>query len=129
MSLLASIVPYRSYKTLDGDILFGGGNDKLFGVLCDRLGFPEWKSDPRFIKNSDRVKHRESIDGMIEETTKTKTTQDWLEIFEGSGMPYAAVNDIQGTLNHSHGELFPSQPPVLIQSAKCNNKDPAKCRR
>ncbi|KAJ5585176.1 uncharacterized protein N7459_004976 [Penicillium hispanicum] len=97
-----SIVPYRSYQTLDGDILFGGGNDRLFGILCDRLGFPEWKSDTRFVTNSDRVKHRADIDGLIEGTTKQKTTQDWLEIFEGSGMPYAAVNDIQGTLNHEH---------------------------
>ncbi|KAJ9353532.1 hypothetical protein DTO027B9_5234 [Paecilomyces variotii] len=98
----ASIVPYRSYKTLDGDILFGGGNDRLFGVLSDRLGHPEWKEDPRFVTNSVRVKHRADIDGMIEEITKQKTTQEWLEIFEGSGMPYAAVNDIQGTLNHKH---------------------------
>ncbi|OQD75139.1 hypothetical protein PENDEC_c008G04427 [Penicillium decumbens] len=97
-----SIVPYRSYKTSDGDILFGGGNDRLFGVLSDRLGFPEWKTDPRFVTNSDRVKHRAEIDGLIENITQQKTTQEWLEIFEGSGMPYAAVNDIQGTLNHEH---------------------------
>ncbi|KAJ5677892.1 uncharacterized protein N7477_003525 [Penicillium maclennaniae] len=97
-----SIVPYRSYKTADGDILFGGGNDRLFGVLSDRLGFPEWKTDARFVTNSDRVKHRADIDGLIENTTQQKTTQEWLEIFEGSGMPYAAVNDIQGTLNHEH---------------------------
>lgn len=101
----ASIVPYRSYNTFDGNILFGGGNDKLFGVLSDRLGFPEWKTDARFATNSDRVKHREEIDGLIETTTKQKTTQEWLEIFEGSGMPYAAINDVQGTLNHSHGKL------------------------
>lgn len=31
-----------------------------------------------------------------------KTTQEWLEIFEGKGMPYAAVNDVQGALNHEH---------------------------
>lgn len=101
-------MPYRSYKTSDGDILFGGGNDRLFGVLCDRLGFPEWKTDARFVTNSDRVKHRADIDGMIEDLTQQKTTQEWLEIFEGSGMPYAAVNDIQGTLNHEHGRCLNS---------------------
>lgn len=101
--IIASIVPYRSYKTLDGDILFGGGNDRLFGVLSDRLGHPEWKTDDRFVKNSNRVENRVELDRMIEEITRTKTTQEWLELFEGSGMPYAAVNDIQGTLNHEHG--------------------------
>jgi succinate--hydroxymethylglutarate CoA-transferase len=38
---------------------------------------------------------------------KKKTTKEWLDIFEGSGMPYAAVNDIQGTINHEHGVLAP----------------------
>lgn len=74
-------------------------------MLCDRLGFPEWKTDARFVTNSDRVQHRADIDGMIENTTQQKTTKEWLDIFEGSGMPYAAVNDIQGTLNHEHGML------------------------
>lgn len=105
-------MPYRSYQTADGNILFGGGNDKLFGVLSERLGFPEWKTDARYATNSDRVKHRAQIDDLIETATRKKTTQEWLEIFEGSGMPYAAINDIQGTLNHSHGEL-PSLGMIL----------------
>ncbi|EGD83967.1 hypothetical protein H112_07648 [Trichophyton rubrum D6] len=97
-----SIVPYRSFKTKDGDILLGGGNDRLFGVLCDRLGHPEWKTDARFTTNALRVKNREIIDKLIEDLTEQRTTQEWLEVMEGSGMPYAAVNDIQGALNHSH---------------------------
>lgn len=99
---IASIVPYRAYKTKDGDILFGGGNDRLFGLICDGLGRPEWKTDPKFAVNPQRVAHREELDSAIEAITKTKTTQEWLEVFEGSGLPYSAVNDIQGTLNHKH---------------------------
>jgi succinate--hydroxymethylglutarate CoA-transferase len=98
----ASIVPYRSYKTKDGDILFGGGNDRLFGVLCDRLGCPEWKEDPKFVVNTQRVAHRAELDSSIEKITQDKTTREWLDIFEGSGIPYAAINDIQGTLSHEH---------------------------
>ncbi|KAH8808116.1 CoA-transferase family III domain-containing protein [Xylogone sp. PMI_703] len=97
-----SIVPYRSYKTKDGDILFGGGNDRLFGILCDGLGRPEWKTDPKFIVNAQRVANRVELDSSIESITQQKTTQEWLEIFEGSRLPYAAVNDVQTTLNHSH---------------------------
>lgn len=100
--LIASIVPYRSYKTKDGDILFGGGNDRLFGLICNGLGKPEWKTDPKFVINTQRVANRGELDSMIETITKTKTTQEWLEVFEGSGLPYSAVNDVQGTLNHKH---------------------------
>ncbi|EPE26855.1 CoA-transferase family III (CaiB/BaiF) [Glarea lozoyensis ATCC 20868] len=97
-----SIVPYRSYRTKDGDILFGGGNDRLFGLICDGLGKPEWKDDAKFKINAQRVANRVELDDLIETTTKTKTTQEWLDVFEGSGLPYSAVNDIQGTLNHKH---------------------------
>lgn len=98
---LASIVPYKSFKTKDGDILFGGGNDKLFGILCDGLGRPEWKDNAKFQVNASRVAHRDELEAEIEAITVTKTTQEWLDTFEGKGMPYAAVNDVQGALTHA----------------------------
>ncbi|UNI21156.1 Succinate--hydroxymethylglutarate CoA-transferase [Purpureocillium takamizusanense] len=97
-----SIVPYRSFKTKDGDILFGGGNDRLFGILCDGFHKPEWKDDVKFKTNADRVANRVELEAAIEAISQTKTTQEWLDVFEGSGMPYAAVNDVQDTLNHAH---------------------------
>lgn len=104
--VLASIVPYKGFKTADGDILVGGGNDRLYGILCERLGKPEWIKDDRFVTNNVRVKHRVELEDLIEEVTKTKTTEEWLKVFEGSGMPYAAINDIQKTLNHTHGKCI-----------------------
>lgn len=52
--------------------------------------------------NTQRVANRLELDDSIEAITQTKTTQEWLEVFEGSGLPYSAVNDIQGTLSHKH---------------------------
>ena len=98
----ASIVPYKSFMTKDGDILLGGGNDRLFGILCDVLGKPEWKENPKFHINAERVAHRDELERLIEGITVSKTTQEWLDLFEGRGMPYAAVNDIQSTLSHEH---------------------------
>jgi succinate--hydroxymethylglutarate CoA-transferase len=99
----ATVVPYRAYKSKDSNIAVGGCNDKLYGILCDKINKPEWKTDARFVTNALRVKNRDTLDRIIEDELKTKTTQEWLEIFDGSGMPYAAVNDIQQTLNHEHG--------------------------
>jgi succinate--hydroxymethylglutarate CoA-transferase len=98
-----SIVPYKGFKTSDGDILIGGGNDRLFGIMCERLGKPEWITDARFVKNADRVKNRDELESLIEKTTTTKTTQEWLDILEGSGLPYAPINDVKTTLEHEHG--------------------------
>jgi len=98
----ASIVPYKSFKTKDGDILFGGGNDRLFGILCDGIGRPEWKDNAKFSTNAQRVAHRDELEALIEDVTIQRTTSEWLNVFDGKGMPYAAVNDVQTTLHHEH---------------------------
>lgn len=102
MITTATVVPYRAFKTLDTNIAVGGCNDKLYTILCTKLGKPEWATDPRFITNALRVKHRDILDAMVEAELQLRTTQEWLDVFEGSGMPYAAVNDIQDTVNHPH---------------------------
>jgi crotonobetainyl-CoA:carnitine CoA-transferase CaiB-like acyl-CoA transferase len=102
--LVASVVPYQGFKTADGDIFVGGANDRLFGILCEKIGKPEWKADARFITNNDRVTNRAELEPLIEAELSKRTTQRWQEIFEVSGLPYAAVNDIQGTMNHEHGK-------------------------
>lgn len=82
--------------------MIGGGNDRLFGIMCQRLGKPEWIQDEKYVTNNVRVKHRDELERLVEDETKQKTTQQWLEIFEGSGMPYAAINDVKQTLEHEH---------------------------
>lgn len=97
-----SIVPYKSFKTKDGDILLGGGNDRLYGILCDKIGQPELAHNEKYRTNADRVRSRIELEEIIENATKTKTTQEWLDILEGSGMPYAPINDVKTTLEHDH---------------------------
>ncbi|TVY52195.1 Succinate--hydroxymethylglutarate CoA-transferase, partial [Lachnellula suecica] len=97
-----SVVPYRSFKTSDGDILFGGGTDRLFGILCVGLGKAEWATDPRFVANAARVANREVLEKGIEDITRTKSTSEWEALFEGKGLPYARVNDLMDTVNHPH---------------------------
>jgi succinate--hydroxymethylglutarate CoA-transferase len=113
-----SIVPYKAFKTADGDILLGGGNDRLYGIICERLGKPEWIFDERFKTNALRVQNRDTLEELIENETRQKSTQEWLDVLEGCGLrmyhytcrcnniltwsAYAAINDVQGTLNHEH---------------------------
>jgi succinate---hydroxymethylglutarate CoA-transferase len=99
-----SIVPYKGFKTSDGDIMLGGGNDRLFGIICDKLNKSEWKTDDRFVTNNVRVKNRVELEDMIETETRKKTTQQWLDILEGSGIPYAAINDVKNTLELEHSK-------------------------
>lgn len=120
----ASVVPYRSFRTSDGDILFGGGTDRLFGLLCEGLGKPEWINDERFAVNSARVANRDPLEPWIEEITMSKTTQEWLEIFDGTGLPYAKVNDLMDTLTHEHGGLcLDAEEATLLTSGSPRSRN------
>lgn len=114
-----SIVPYEAFPTADGNIVLGGGNDRLYGILCDRIGKPEWTTDERFTTNTKRVNNRKLLVSLISKETKGKTTKEWLEIFEGSGMPYAAINDIQSTLRHEH--VLARNMIATIEHPTCGN--------
>ncbi len=72
--------------------------------MCQRLHKPEWASDERFKTNAVRVKNRDELERLIEAETCKKPTEEWLNIFEGSGMPYAAINDVKQTLEHEHSK-------------------------
>ena len=74
----------------------------MYGVLCTRISKPEWILDERFKTNALRVQNRDTLESLIESETKKKTTAEWLDVLEGCGMPYAAINDVQATLNHDH---------------------------
>ncbi|KAJ5139698.1 hypothetical protein N7448_003106 [Penicillium atrosanguineum] len=117
-----SVVPYQGFKTADGDIFVGGANDRLFGILCDKIGKPEWKTDTRFVSNNERVNNRAALEPLIEAELVKRTTKRWQEIFEGSGLPYAAVNDIQGTMNHEHVQA--RAPPVKYSNAEPSIRSP-----
>lgn len=99
-----SICPYQAFDTQDGSVMIGGGNDNLFRIMCDAIERPEWKTDERFLTNALRVENRHILVPAIHEVTRTKTTSEWLEIFEGKPFPYAAVNDVKDSLFHEHAK-------------------------
>lgn len=51
----------KAFKTSDGWLVIGAGNDKLFKSLCDRIGHAELASDKRFSSNGLRVSNKEDL--------------------------------------------------------------------
>lgn len=97
-----SIVPYRGFRTTDGSILIGGGNDRLFGILCKKLDREAWITDDKYATNAARVANRVELEKLIEELIAAHPTAHWLQEFEGSGMPYAPINDVKDTMENEH---------------------------
>ncbi|KAI8907345.1 CoA-transferase family III domain-containing protein [Gorgonomyces haynaldii] len=94
-----SIVPYQSFPTKDGNIVFGAGNDGQYKKLCQVMNDPRLNLD-KFGTNSKRVQHRQELIQIISDITKQKETKEWLRILEPIGIPFGPVNDIPSTFSH-----------------------------
>jgi crotonobetainyl-CoA:carnitine CoA-transferase CaiB-like acyl-CoA transferase len=97
---VGQIVPYRGYSTKDGFIVVGAGNDKLFESFANVLGHAEWKDDPRFRTNPDRVRHQEILYEMIEVILLTRTNAEWQNALDAAGVPSAPMQSIDQVLAH-----------------------------
>ncbi|NXG77124.1 SUCHY transferase, partial [Baryphthengus martii] len=90
-----SIVPYQAFKTKDGYIVVGAGNDQHFVTVCKILNLPEVSKDSRYTTNTLRVQNRKELINTLSTRFSEKTTNEWLQLFEGSGVPYGPINNMQ----------------------------------
>lgn len=89
-----STYPYDSFKTKSDSVIIGAGNDKLYHKLCDLIGRPELKDDPRFVKVSDRVEHHAAIKEIIEQWSTQYTVDEVADMLNDAGIPSCPINTI-----------------------------------
>ena len=61
-AVLPGIAPSNVYPTADGMILIGGNGDTVFARLCDAMGQPALKDDPRYVSHASRGVNQTELD-------------------------------------------------------------------
>ncbi|WP_052498912.1 CaiB/BaiF CoA transferase family protein [Streptomyces vietnamensis] len=89
-----SIAPYEVFEAQDRPLVLAVGNDRQFGILCERLGRPELAGDPRFVTNTARVAHREELVEALAGPLATRTADGWFEELTAAGVPCGPINDL-----------------------------------
>jgi CoA:oxalate CoA-transferase len=87
-------VPFDAFKTKDYYLSVCCGNEKFWQLLCDALELEELKADPRFSKLGDRLKHKQELNAILNETFASKTNAEWQVILDKAGVPCGPVNTI-----------------------------------
>jgi formyl-CoA transferase len=90
-----NIVPYQTFRTLDGAIILACGNDNLFRRCCDVAGCAELASDARFATNGKRVENRVALTETLDAVFAKRTTKDWVAALDGAGVPNGPINDLK----------------------------------
>ncbi|PZO17612.1 MAG: CoA transferase [Burkholderiales bacterium] len=92
--------PYQAFEASDGWINIGGANQTNWERICDVLGHPEWRSDARFLTNSDRMAHLDVLVDLMNAVVRTRTREQWQAAFDAAGVPAGPVHTIGEALSH-----------------------------
>ena len=90
----ATIAPYETFTTKDGDIVIAVGNDPTWQKFCPAIGLPELASDPRFATNKDRMEHYDAMRPPIDAAFRTRTSAEWIKILNDAGVANGEVRNI-----------------------------------
>lgn len=95
----AQIVPYQAFLCGDGQyVMVGAFTNGFWRRLCDALGRPGWKDDPRFGSNADRLAHRDVLLSTLEEIFRTRTRAEWLAVLEEADVPNSPVLELHDAI-------------------------------
>ena len=103
-----NIVPYQVFEAApkaSGErdfLIVAVGNDGQFAKLCDVLGHAEWAVDPRFVRNQDRVRHREVLVPMLAKVLLSRGKYTWLEALEAAKVPCGPINNLAEVFADPH---------------------------
>jgi len=92
--------PYQAFEASDGWINIGGANQANWERICEVLGHPEWRADPRFASNSERMAHLDELVDLVNAVVRTRSRADWQAAFDAAGVPAGPVHTIGEALSH-----------------------------
>ena len=92
----------KPYPTKDGYIAILPYLDAHWEKFCKLTGHPELIDDPRFCKLADRVRNIDLTSSTTAEIMATRTTAEWLKIFDKSGVPTIVVNTLEDLATDPH---------------------------
>lgn len=91
----AGIVPYQAFRTKDGWLVIGAGNDGLFAKLAGAMERPELAADERFRTNRGRVTNKEQLLPVIEAFAADFGNRELAALLDAHGVPNAPVQTIE----------------------------------
>lgn len=87
-------IPTGVFETSDGAINLGVAGNNIWKRFCEAVDKQEWLDNPDYKDNADRLKNRDEINAKINELTRTKTSQEWVDALAAAGVPCGNINSI-----------------------------------
>jgi crotonobetainyl-CoA:carnitine CoA-transferase CaiB-like acyl-CoA transferase len=95
----ATIAPYDTFATADGELFLAVGNDEQFQRFCPVAGLERLLSDERFTTNPKRVANEQALRPLIAPMMLRRTRDEWIRALTAVGVPCGAVRTVPEALS------------------------------
>lgn len=119
------IAPYGVFHAGDGDMNIGAATQDMWLKLCDIIGRPDLRSDPRFLDNAARMQHREVLREIIEQELGRATRAYWTGLLVAAEIPAGPINTVEDALTDPQiahlGLVERTEHPTLGELSQLSN--------
>lgn len=95
-----NIAPYEVFHARDRWFTLGAASPKQWEMVCEVIGKPELKSDPRFVTNKERVANRAALAKILNDAFEQREAQEWLAKLQEADIPSGPINTIPDVFDH-----------------------------
>jgi crotonobetainyl-CoA:carnitine CoA-transferase CaiB-like acyl-CoA transferase len=95
----ATIAPYDTFSTADGELFLAVGNDDQFRRFCEATGLQHLLKDDRFATNPSRVTNEAALKQLLDPVMRARTRVDWIRDLTAAGVPCGAVKSVPEALS------------------------------
>jgi crotonobetainyl-CoA:carnitine CoA-transferase CaiB-like acyl-CoA transferase len=99
-----NITPYEAFPARDRWFALAANNERQWATLCEVIGQPALKDDPRFADNTARLDHRTALREILDPAFQTRDADEWLAELKKAGLPCAPINTIPDVFEHPQAE-------------------------
>ncbi len=96
------VYPYDSFRALDGWVIIGVANDRIWRRFLEASGLKHLARDGKFNTNPDRVKHHEELRREIEAWTSSISVSEIVELLNRHGVPAAPIYTVKDIVEDEH---------------------------
>ncbi|MCZ8041771.1 MAG: CoA transferase [Beijerinckiaceae bacterium] len=90
--------PSGTFRTATGPLNIAANEQKQYEALCDLVGRPDLKTDPRFAERQARKLNRAALKDELEAALASRGAEEWEALFNARGVPAGCVLSVPQVL-------------------------------
>ena len=87
-------IPTGVFKTKDGYLNIAVTGTVIWERFCNALGHAEWIANESYKTGKLRLQNRDALNADIDKATETKTSAEWVDIFNKVGVPCGPIYSV-----------------------------------